>query len=76
MICCFCRAPVDDIDGAVEAGWSPDFWHAGVNYEGPVCPVCCKCHLTFDSNGDADLRIDSPLPDLAIPLVKVPPNRA
>ena len=72
MICCFCQTHVDAIEDAVEAGWWLDFWHAGTNYEGPVCPACCKTHLTFDASGDADLRTGSALPDLAIPLVKHP----
>ena len=72
MICCFCRKHVDDIEDAVEAGWWPDFWHAGTNYEGPVCPACSNKHLTFDASGDADLRTGSALPDLAIPLIKRP----
>ena len=51
--------------------------HGGTNYEGPVyegpvCPACCKAHLTFEPSGDAGLRACSALPDLAVPLVKHP----
>ena len=72
MICCFCQIPVAAIEDAVNGGWSPDFWHGGTNYEGPVCPACCKEYLTFDATGDADLRTTSAPPALAIPLVKHP----
>ena len=70
MICCFCRTVVASVAEAVDAGWTPDFWHAGLNYEGPVCPVCCRKHLAVDAHGEADLRPGATLPGLAVPLTK------
>jgi hypothetical protein len=66
---------MDTAEDAVEAGWWPDFWHGGINCQGPVCAACTKAHLMFDANGEADLKAGSALPELAIPLFKRPNMR-
>jgi hypothetical protein len=68
MICCFCSAHVDDVDDAVEAGWVPDFYVGGVEYEGPVCVPCQRANLRLGDDGELELRPGVDVPPLAIPL--------
>lgn len=65
MQCCFCEKQVESIEQAIDLDWYPDFWHGGVNYQGPVCRQCQDKHLYTDKTGEYVLKPGHILPPSA-----------
>ena len=71
MNCPFCCKEVASVEQSIEWDWYPDFWAGEVNYQGPVCPECCRTYLEMDQNGERVLKSGCAVPAGAEPMSEV-----
>lgn len=53
--CVICNMKMDDIDQAIDQGWTPYFYEGTEEY-GPVCPGCSEILLFKAKDGEMELK--------------------
>ena len=55
MKCSICGIVIDDIEKAIEEGWTPSFWD-GENQHDPACAGCSEAILEYGEDGEFQVK--------------------